>query len=151
MRPLKNFEEFLDLRVIRKRTPNFPRAKDLTNEAGNRKKFLDKIALKIGLSDENANYFIEGSYDILIELLRAKLLIDGFSASGSGAHEAEVAYMQKIKFPEKDIRFMNDLRFFRNGILYYGKKFDAEYGKQVLDFLNKMYPKLIILLKKIKI
>jgi len=39
-------------------------------------------------------------------------------------------------------RFMNDLRFFRNGILYYGKDFDAEYGKKVLDFLNNIYPKL---------
>ena len=40
--------------------------------------------------------------------------------------------------------FTNDLRYFRNGILYYGKSFDKEYGEKVLDFLNKTYPKLKI-------
>jgi len=51
--------------------------------------------------------------------------------------------MKKISFAEKDIRFMNELRYFRNGILYYGKDFDAEYGKKVLEFLEKTYPKLV--------
>ena len=97
---------------------------------------------KIGLLDENANYFIENSYDILIELIRAKLLIDGFSSSGKGAHEAEVSYMRKLDFNESDVGFMNDLRYFRNGILYYGRNFDKEYGKKVLDFLKKIRPKL---------
>ena len=105
-------------------------------------KFLNEILNKIGLLDENANYFIENSYDILIELIRAKLLIDGFSSSGKGAHEAEVSYMRKLDFNESDVGFMNDLRYFRNGILYYGKNFDKEYGKKVLDFLKKIHPKL---------
>ena len=142
MRPLKDFDEFLKEGGVRKRTPDMPRARSLTEEAEKRNKFLNEILIKIGLSDENANYFIENSYDILIELIRAKLLIDGFSSSGKGAHEAEVSYMRKLNFPESDVGFMNDLRYFRNGILYYGKNFDKEYGKKVLSFLKKAYPKL---------
>ena len=142
MRPLKDFDEFLKEGVVRKRTPDMPRARSLIEEAEKRNKFLNEILNKIGLSDENANYFIENSYDILIELIRAKLLIDGFSSSGKGAHEAEVSYMRKLDFNESDVGFMNDLRYFRNGILYYGKNFDKEYGKRVLDFLKKIYPKL---------
>ena len=142
MRPLKDFDEFLKEGVVRKRTPDIPRARSLIEEAEKRNKFLNEILNKIGLLDENANYFIENSYDILIELIRAKLLIDGFSSSGKGAHEAEVSYMRKLNFPESDVGFMNDLRYFRNGILYYGKNFDKEYGKKVLSFLKKTYPKL---------
>ena len=142
MRPLKDFDEFLKEGIVRKRTPDMPRARSLIEEAEKRNKFLNEILSKIGLLDENANYVIENSYDILIELIRAKLLIDGFSSSGKGAHEAEVSYMRKLNFPEGDVGFMNDLRYFRNGILYYGKNFDKEYGKKVLSFLNKIYPKL---------
>lgn len=142
MRPLKDFDEFLKEGIVRKRTPDMPRARSLIEEAEKRNKFLNEILNKIGLLDENANYFIENSYDILIELIRAKLLIDGFSSSGKGAHEAEVSYMRKLNFPESDVGFMNDLRYFRNGILYYGKNFDKEYGKKVLSFLKKIHPKL---------
>lgn len=140
MRVLKPFEEFLEAGIVKRRTPDISRARSLLEEAEKRQKFLDEINEKIGLSDENANYFIEVSYDILISLVRAKLLADGFSSSGEGAHEAEVSYMHKLNFPESDIRFMNDLRFFRNGIKYYGEEFDSEYAKKVLVFLGANYP-----------
>jgi len=143
MRPLKTFDEFLEKGIMKKRTPDLARANSLLKEAKKRKKFLHELFKKIGLNDENANYFVENSYDTLIELIRAKLLIQGFYASGEGAHEAEVSFMRNLGFPEKEARFMNDLRYFRNGILYYGKDFDASYGNKVLDFLDKLYPKLM--------
>ena len=61
-------------------------------------------------------------------------------ASGEGAHEAEVTYMKNMGFSEREVRFMNDLRYFRNGILYYGKNFDADYGRKVLNFLDNIFP-----------
>lgn len=142
MRLLKTFDEFLEKGVVKKRTPDIARAKSLIKEAKKRKKFLHELFTKIGLNDENANYFVENSYDTLIELIRARLLIQGFYASGEGAHEAEVSFMRNLGFSEKQARFMNDLRYFRNGILYYGKDFDASYGNKVFDFLNKLYPEL---------
>ena len=50
--------------------------------------------------------------------------------------------MSRLSFPKKDIRFMNELRYHRNGILYYGRDFDAEYARKVLDFLERIYPEL---------
>lgn len=147
MRPLKLFEEFLESGTVRKRAPDIARARSLIDEAEKRRKFLAEMLDKIGITDANANYFIENSYDMLLELLRAKLLTAGFYSSGEGAHEAEVAYMRDLKFDEKDVRFMNDLRYFRNGILYYGKDFDADYGKKVIEFSNRVYPKLLSLMK----
>lgn len=141
MRPLKAFDEFLKEGIVRRRSPDIARAKSLAEEADRRKEFLGVMLDKIRVSDANANYFIENSYDILIELLRAKLLSEGFDSSGKGAHEAEVAYMRKMGFPEPEVRFMNSLRYFRNGIKYYGKLFDSEYGKKVIKFLESMYPR----------
>jgi hypothetical protein len=143
MIPLQEFKEYLSRRIIEKRNPNFPRSKALISEAEKRKLFLEDIFEKVGLSDKNANYFIENVYDTLIGLLRAKLLHDGYKTTGAaGAHEAEVAYMRNLGFAEHDVRFMNELRHYRNGILYYGKSFDAEYGLKVLEFMKKVYPKL---------
>ncbi len=142
MRPLKDFDEFLKSNIIRKRAPDIPRARSLIREAQKRREFLTEIFDKISISDKNANYFIENSYDILIELIRAKFISDGFYASGEGAHEAEVAYMSCMGFPENDVRFMNDLRYFRNGIKYYGKNFDKNYAEKIIEFLNKIYPQL---------
>lgn len=66
----------------------------------------------------------------------------GYNASGAGAHEAEVSYLRVLGFEEKDVQFVNQLRYFRNGMLCYGTMLDEEYAKKVLDFFNKIYPKL---------
>jgi hypothetical protein len=142
MKPLRSFKEFLKEGVVKKSTPDFLRVKSLVEEAARRKEFVHRLIGKMGVSDEDANYFVENAYDALIGLLRAKLLSVGLVASGKGAHEAEVAYMRELKFSEADVRFMNSLRYFRNGILYYGERFDAEYAKKVLGFLEKVYPRL---------
>jgi hypothetical protein len=143
MRPLKNFDEFLKDGIIRKRTPDNRRANSLKEDAENRYKFVQQMEEKIKLTNENANMFIENCYDILISLVRAKMIKDGFSSYGDGAHIAEVSYMRILEIPERDVRFMNELRYFRNGIKYYGQKFDKEYAEKVLIFLNTIYKTLI--------
>ncbi len=77
-----------------------------------------------------------------MELVRAKMLLAGYNSSGQGAHEAEVSYLRELKFSENEIEFANQLRYFRNGITYYGKVFGKEYALKVIDFLDKIYPKL---------
>ncbi|MBT5342222.1 hypothetical protein HOL59_01435, partial [Candidatus Woesearchaeota archaeon] len=94
------------------------------------------------INDNNANYLIKNAYDIIMELIRAKMLKEGFGSSGRGAHEAEVAYLKKLEFKDKDVDFVDELRYFRNGILYYGKSFDQEYALKVLDFLERIYQSL---------
>lgn len=121
MRLRRYFDEYVSDGVVKIRTPDTLRARSLTEQAENRNKFLADMSEKIGLTDENANYFIENSYDILISLIRAKLLIDGFGSSGEGAHEAEVAYMRNMGFSEHDARFMNHTTM---GCLVSGKLFN---------------------------
>ena len=47
----------------------------------------------MGIDDDNANSIVKDCYDIIMELIRAKLLLDGYSSSGQFAHEAEVSYL----------------------------------------------------------
>lgn len=138
---LNNFDEFLRTGVVQKVFPDNLRVNSILKESERKLIFLKKDMIpKIELTDYNANDFIEKMYDVLIELIRAKLLKDGFKAHGDGAHEAEVSYMRKISLNEADVSFMNELRYFRNGIKYYGKTMNKEYAEKVLKFLNKLYP-----------
>ena len=139
MRPIKSFESFIEDGTVRRIRPDKNRASFLRKEAEKRKIFLGELQEKIGVREDNANYIIENCYDILFEMLRAKMLESGYSASGLGAHEAEVSFMKNLLFADEDVLFMNDLRYFRNSILYYGKILDKEYANKVLDFLSKIY------------
>ena len=142
MKPLKPFEDFLKEGIAKKQSPDIQRSKSLIEESDEAYKFLMEIVGKIGISDSNSNYIVKNAYDIIMELVRAKMLASGYSASGSHAHEAEVSYLREIGFPESDVQFANTLRYFRNGITYYGTRLDRNYAKMVIDFLENILPKL---------
>ncbi len=139
---IKTFEGYQKEGIVRKVKINKQRAKSLILESERRVSSLIERQEKIGIRNENANDYVEYCYDIIMFLIRAKMLLDGYKASGLGAHEAEIAYMHKLKFDEKDIKFADQVRYFRNGILYYGTLLDKEYAEKVLEFLNRIYPRL---------
>jgi hypothetical protein len=139
---LKLFEEFIKEGIVKRITIDRERAKSLAIESERKLRSLAVQLEKIGINDENANDYVEYCYDIILYLIRAKLCLEGYSASGQGAHEAEVSYLRILGFDEQNVRFADQLRYFRNGILYYGTSLDAEYAKKVTDFTKKIYPKL---------
>ena len=96
----------------------------------------------MGVNDNNANSIVKDCYDIIMELVRAKLLLTGYSSAGQFAHEAEVSYLKKLGFSDNEVSFLNDLRYFRNSVVYYGKILGIEYADQVVKFTRKIYPKL---------
>ncbi len=140
MRPLKTFGEYMKDGTAKRQSPDIMRARSLVAEAESAQKILLSFIGKVGLDDDNANHVIKNAYDIIMELIRAKMYIDGFATTGKGAHEAEVSYLAEMGFSGRDVDFANDLRFFRNGIMYYGKKFDKAYAMKVLEFLRRAYP-----------
>ncbi|MEK6843955.1 MAG: hypothetical protein AABX83_00865 [Nanoarchaeota archaeon] len=139
---MKEFREFIDNGIITKISQNKSRAKALFEESERKNKTLKLIMEKIGLTDDNANDIVEHGYDIIMNVLRAKLYLDGFKAYGEGAHEAEVSYLKELGFSDTDTDFLNNLRYYRNGIKYYGKRFEQSYADDVLDFLERIIPKL---------
>ena len=142
MRAIRSFESFISDAIVKKQQQDKSRAEFLKKEAEQSYIFLNEMINKIGLRQNNANEYVKAGYDILMELVRAKMLLAGFNASGQGAHEAEVSYMRKLGFTETEVQFADQLRFFRNGMLYYGTILDKEYAEKVIAFLKKNYSRL---------
>ena len=98
-----NFEDYVKQNIVKKQSPDKSRAKFLTEESVRSYKLLYELIEKIKVSNENANMFVKSCYDILMELIRAKMFIKGYNASGQGAHEAEVAYLRILGFSETEV------------------------------------------------
>ncbi|MGV8169047.1 MAG: hypothetical protein ACP5N3_03245 [Candidatus Nanoarchaeia archaeon] len=142
MKAIRHFEEFLKENTVKKQAPDKSRAEFLVKEAETSYVLLNKKIELLGVSGQTANDLIKTCYDIIMELIRAKMLTGGYNASGQGAHEAEVSYMRILGFKETDVQFADQLRFFRNGMLYYGKSLDGAYAEKVIQFTKKTYLKL---------
>ncbi len=148
MRVVRNFDEFIRENVVKKQSIDRSRAEFLLKESENSYTLLVEMMQKIQLSDTNANLFIKSCYDIMMEVIRAKMLLQGYNASGVCAHEAEVSYLRFLGFDEKDVRFTDQIRFFRNGMLYYGTILDKVYAEKVIEFTKRVYPILKEMMKK---
>ncbi|MFH1365371.1 MAG: hypothetical protein ABIH28_02195 [archaeon] len=146
MKAIKKFDEFIKQGIVKQQSPDKPRAEFLVKEAKQNYSFVLELINKFEIKNSNANIFIKSCYDVLMELIRAKMLLKGYNASGFGAHEAEVSYLRELGFSERDVQFADQIRFFRNGMLYYGNILDREYAEKVFEFLTKIYPVLLKLI-----
>ena len=136
------FEYYVSRGIIRKISLDKPRAEFLMKEADVSIEGLKERIKVIGINNKNSNSIIKDCYVIVMEIIRANLLLDGYLSSGSYAHEAEISYLRKLGFFDIEVSFLNELRYFRNSITYYGKLLDTEYAQKVFDFLKKIVPKL---------
>lgn len=146
----KEFDYYLKKRIVRRIGQDAQKAGFLIKESETSLRGLNKRLEKMGIDEDNANSIIKDAYDIVMELIRAKLLMDGYSASGNFAHEAEISYLKRLNLQDNEIIFLNELRYSRNSITYYGKIFDKEYAEKVIAFLKKHYTNLRELLKQEK-
>jgi hypothetical protein len=142
MKPIKDFEDYIEEGIITKKQPDISRSNSCLKEAKKTEEFIEEIIYTIRIHDKNANSVIKLLYDVIMEKIRSKMILEGYSASGQGAHEAEVSYLKQLHFSEQEVAFCDQLRYFRNGILYYGKEFDVEYAQKVLEFLKEFNKKI---------
>jgi len=142
MRAIKDFDMFINEGIVKKQKPDISRARYLIEEAEKSNKLLLIKIEKLGVDDQTANDFVKTCYDILMELIRAKMLLEGYNASGTGAHEAEVSFVRKLKFKEKDVQFLDQIRYYRNGMLYYGTILKKENAEKIIEFTKKIYSNL---------
>lgn len=136
------FEDYLERRIVKKQQIDKSRAEFLIKTSELSKLDLDNRIKNEGPTNINSNALIKESYDLIMGLIRAKMLREGYSSCGEGAHEAEVSFARKMGFSEAEVQFLNYLRFIRNGISYYGKIFLKEDAQEVINFLKKIYSKL---------
>ncbi|MEK6917702.1 MAG: hypothetical protein AABW51_02030 [Nanoarchaeota archaeon] len=133
---MRTFAEFLKQGLVKKKTKDESRAKSLIKGAEERKKIMEKY---LPLNEETAVQIVEECYDVIRELLEAKLSKDGYKSYN---HEAVISYMTNLGFSRDEVVFVDKLREIRHGIKYYGKYVGLEYAEKVKDFLNKIYSKL---------
>lgn len=145
---MKDFNNFVKRKIVKIQKSDSSRAEFLIKEADKGYASLQEMISKIGINENNANLYIKMCYDLIMEPIRAKMLLDGYNASGQGAHEAEIAYLKMLNFKEEDIKFADEIRFFRNSIVYYGTILDKEYAEKVMEFTKKMYKQLKEILSK---
>ena len=149
MRGVKQFDEFVRSGIVKRQAPDKSRSSFLIMEAEQGYAYLLELIKKMGVGNHNANDYVKKCYDLLMELTRAKMLLEGLNASGFKAHEAEVAYLRNLGFKEQEVQFLDQIRFFRNGMLYYGTILDKEYAEKVIEFTKKNYQKLKDVLDKL--
>jgi hypothetical protein len=142
MRFPNEFNYYVERGIVKTTSSDKTRAEFLKKQSEKSIRALKERIKLIGITPLQSDSIIKDSYDAIMELIRSRMLLHGLSAVGKGAHEAEVAYLQNLKFPENDIIFLNQLRYFRNGIAYYGKTFNKDYAEKVVSFLKKIIPKL---------
>jgi len=132
---MRVFDEFIKEKIVRKQGAKPSRAKDLFSEAVKRCNFLKTIEQK----EEYSSYILENVYDVIRELIEAKLYLEGYK---SNSHEATVSYLRELGYSEGDVRFLDSLRVIRNGIKYYGESSNLDFSVQVIEFLDRIYTKL---------
>ena len=148
MKKVKSFDEFIKNGIVKKVALDTNRLLNFVRKAERKYESIGERLNKLGITKKNAEEYVESSYDIVMLLIRAKMLSEGYKAIGYGAHEAEVSFLGKLDFSENEIQFADQLRYFRNGMLYYGTELDKEYAQKAIDFLNLVYPKLKKLVEK---
>jgi len=147
MNPPKDFDYYLNKGIIRKCSINKSRADFLIKESETSMRGLNKRLEAMGIDEDNANSIIKDCYDIIMEMIRANLLLKGYNPSGQFAHEAEVSYLRNLGFSDNEVSTTNELRYFRNSAAYYGKILEVEYAEKVVEFTKKMFSKLKEIIK----
>ena len=142
MRIIRHFEEFLSAEIAKTIRPDINRARSLIKQSKKKIMSLKENLEKVGIKEINANDYLEHIHDILLLLVMAEMYIGGYSSLGNRAHEAEVAYFRNMGFEENDVILLDQLRYFRNSILYYGASYSKDEAEKILYFMNKVYPKL---------
>lgn len=142
MKPIRHFEEFIQDGTVKRQAPDASRSASLSKESLRLYGLLKRIVEEWGISEEDASLIAKTAYDVLMSAIRARMASKGLNSSGHGSHEAEVAYLRELGFKEREVQFADQLRYFRNGVLYYGKELEKEYAETVVKFLNGIYPRL---------
>jgi len=132
---MRKFKEFKDQGWIKERTPDKAKAKSLVESSKHRFDYFKSLIV----NDISSNYIIENMYDVIRELVEAKMILDGYKTY---SHEAMVSYLKVIGFTDLEVKFTDELRETRHRTKYSGFITDVEYAKKVIAFTNNIYKKL---------
>ena len=133
---MKDFKDFIESGEVRVQRKNEILASALIKSSEKSETYIRKQKI----DTESAEHIVAEIYDIIRELIEAKLSLEGYK---SYSHEANILFLKKFPiFEESEIIFMDNLRKIRNGIKYCGKEASIEDANKTIKFFNTMLPKL---------
>ena len=139
---MREFGNFLKTGEVRRQGKNESLANALIKSS---EKSLKNIQ-RIKVDELNAESVVSELYDLIRELIEAKLSLEGYK---SYSHEATIFFLKNFSFNDFEINFLDNLRKVRNKIKYYGKEINTEEALKIIDFMNLILPKLRRLLKDV--
>mgnify|MGYP007077390954 CR=1 FL=1 len=111
--------------------PDIAKAKSLIKVAKGRVDFIENIEI----IQKSANYIFENYYSSVLELLHAKLLIDGLKVAN---HICIAYYLRDNLNESKLFRQFDNCRYKRNSLIYYGRMMDFNTAKEAIYSSKKL-------------
>ena len=129
-------EYYIRKGVVKKSIKDIKRAVSLLKTARKRMKTAEKIDVR--------NFKLEFVYEAIIELIEALMSLEGYK---SYSHEADIAFLRKINFPENIILKLDEVRRKRHRSKYYGVELKADKTEELIKFCKDIFKKLEDLLE----
>ena len=133
---IMSFRYYLDKGSVRKDTKDINRAKSLSEIVKKRMETARKM---------EPNFKLEFAYESIIESIEAVMAVDGYK---SYSHEANIAYLRVLGFPESMVIEADNLRVKRHRSKYYGRKVSEEEGEKAIKTAERIIGKLENILKE---
>jgi len=134
------FEYYLKKGAVKKSRKDVEKAKSLLKKARKRMETADNIQVK--------DFKLEFVYEAIIELIEALMSLEGYK---SYSHEADIAFLRRLNFPENVILKLDEVRRNRHRSKYYGVELKADKTEELIKFCKDIFKKLEDLLEnKIK-
>ncbi len=137
---IPEFEYYLKRGVVKRSIKDVKRAVSLLKTARKRMETAEKIEVR--------SFKLEFIYEAIIELIEALMSLEGYK---SYSHEADIAFLRKISFPEDIILKLDKVRRKRHRSKYYGIELKASEAEELIGFCRNIFKKLESLIEnKIK-
>ncbi len=104
----------------------------------------ERISLIKEVNEKNCNFVFEDYYTSVLELLQAKLFLEGYNVLN---HVCFGFYLRDVLKREDLFNIFDDLRYKRNSLIYYGSRMDCETAKQAIEKCKKLVKEIKKLIK----
>ncbi len=126
-----NWEEYVELNKVEKRTPDSELARSLLKIAGKRFEYFYTKDISV--------FSLEGVYEAVLELCHALMTYEGLKTL---SHECAIEYLRNRYLDDYETEFLQKLRKKRHGIKYYGNALSEDTIVSYIEKTKTLFQKL---------
>ena len=129
---MSNWGDCLEDNSVIRRSKDEKMANSLKEIAFERVKWIERLKA----DENNSNFIFEAYYSSINELIHAISALKGYKILN---HLCLGFFLRDLLEREDLYRLFDDLRFKRNGLLYYGKEMDFETAKEAINKSKNLF------------